>query len=424
MWPLLASASELPDLDEPLRTGASAPTDAAVVVGIADYLFLPDVPFADRDAALVRDWLVSTRGVPPDRVRVLTGGAREQIVAAVEAAGRDTGPDGTVWLYFAGHGVASPDTGRRLLLGDDTRQAPEAFDARGVELDALADLAAAGGGKVVTWVDACFNGTGRDGAAMVTGTRFAVPDWVSAARDGRLGWAAAGPDQFARPLEPARHGAFTFLSVGALRGWADGEVDGARDGVVTAAEATLYVDRALERLGLGDQDPVLVGDGSAWRLAERVGEAPPRLSASWTAPAALPAPPPLPAPAVASLNADLRGRWDPDLVAKADALEVHLPLDKGLLGYRDADGDRVRRGEYAQLVKATRRGRTGTTLQGVGLGTTMVGWIGVFALGTYGLAAQQPAVIGPTAASGGVALTGLALLGIGQGKIESSVQPR
>lgn len=423
MWPLAASAADLPDLDEPLRTGASAPADAAVVVGIADYLFLPDVPFADRDAALVRDWLVSTRGVPPERVRVLTAGAREQILGAVEAAGRDAGPDGTVWLYFAGHGVASPGTGRRLLLGDDTRRAPEAFDARGVELDALSDLAAAGGADVVTWIDTCFNGTGRDGSEMLSETRFAVPDWLSAAREGRLGWAASGPDQFARPLEGARHGAFTWLAVGALRGWADGEVDGVRDGVVTGAEATLFVDRALERLGLQEQDPVLIGDGSRWRLIEGVEERAPKLSEAWTNPPALPPPPPLPAPAPSSLNADLGGRWDPDLVRKADALSVHLPLSKGLLGYRDADGERVKRATYDQLVRATRRGRQGNLLQAAGIVATTVGFGAGMAITAYGLAEEEVAMIGPGVGAAALSISGIVMMASGRGMIEGAVQP-
>ena len=57
---------------EPLR----APDDAAVVIGIEDYAFLPDVPFAERDAQAVSDLLVYTIGVPADRVRVLSGPLR------------------------------------------------------------------------------------------------------------------------------------------------------------------------------------------------------------------------------------------------------------------------------------------------------------------------------------------------------------
>jgi len=423
MWtPLAFAGSDLPDLDDPLRTGARAPHDAAVVVGLSDYLFLPDVAFADRDATLVRDWLVSTRGVPSDRVRVLTAGSREQIVAAVEAAGRDTSEGGTVWLYFAGHGVASPQSGHRLLLGDDTRQAPEAFDARGVELDALSSLASASGARVVTWVDACFNGTGRDGQAVVSGTRFAVPDWVTGDREGQLSWAAAGPDQFARPLEGVRHGAFTWLSVGALRGWADGEIDGARDGIVTGAEATLFVDRALERIGLPDQDPVLVGDGAGWQLvagatvrAPLLGEA--LLVGAPQPPAIGPARPP-------TLNADLADGWDPALVARADALSVHLPLHKGMLGYKDSDDERVRRAAFDQLVRATKYGRNGQRLLGAGVATTALGFVGAMATGAAALALEEEGLIPVVAGAGLVGVTGLGLVVVGQAHVENAVEPR
>ena len=44
-------------------------------------------------------------------------------------------------------------------------------------------------------------------------------------------------------LESLEHGFFTWLVVGALRGWADGEVDGRRDGAVNAVEAGLFVER-------------------------------------------------------------------------------------------------------------------------------------------------------------------------------------
>lgn len=422
-----AFAASLPDLDEPLRTGASAPEDSAVVVGLGDYVFLPDVPYADRDATLVRDFLLSTRGVPRERVTVLSSGSREQIEAAVAGAGERTGAKGTVWLYFAGHGVASPRTGHRLLLGDDTRQAPEAFDARGVELDALVASAGSHGARVVTWVDACFNGTGRDGAPVVSGTRFAVPVWVGDAEAGRLSWAAAGPDQFARPLDVVQHGAFTWLAIGALRGWADGELDGARDGVVTAAEASTYVERALERLGLTDQDPVLVG-AADWRLSERAPESPPELRPERFVGA--PGGPVGPAPAPGrpgSINADLAGDWDPALVAKADAMGVHLPLRKTLIGYKDLDGDRLNRSDFERLAKATRRGRAGTTMRSFALPSTVVGFGLGFGGMTWALMNDTARDGGPIAlgVGGGTLLVGgIGLLLGGQAMIEGAVQPR
>ncbi|MBT3223578.1 MAG: hypothetical protein HN348_31290, partial [Proteobacteria bacterium] len=78
-----------------------------------------------------------------------------------------------------------------------------------------------------------------------------------------LYWYAAAGDQLAGPLDEVGHGAFTYLAIGALRGWADGEVDGQRDGQVTAEEAQLYVGRAMRTLQIvGQQPEMMVANGS------------------------------------------------------------------------------------------------------------------------------------------------------------------
>ena len=217
MLSLLVSVAlaALPDVDDPIRTGDTRPDDAAVVIGLEDYVFLPDVPYAANDARAVEDFLVSTRGVPSERVERLSQAGKEQIEAAVLRASTATG---TVWVYLAGHGVAAPSSGERLFLGDDARQDPAAFEARGVSLAHLEELGSAGGAEVVLIVDACFNGRARDGASMAEGTRFAVPVYAHDTPSGSVHWAASGPDQLARPLDAAEHGAFTYALLGALRG--------------------------------------------------------------------------------------------------------------------------------------------------------------------------------------------------------------
>ena len=48
--PAGAIPAELPSIDTPLKTGLSAKSDAAVVVGVENYKYLPTAPFAERDA--------------------------------------------------------------------------------------------------------------------------------------------------------------------------------------------------------------------------------------------------------------------------------------------------------------------------------------------------------------------------------------
>jgi hypothetical protein len=254
-----------PSLDSPVRTGAKAPNESAVVIGLEDYPFLGSgVPSARRDADAFDDLLVYTRGVPMQNIQTLKTGAREQILAAVERAANEAGKGGTVWVYFAGHGAANPRTGERMLLGDDVRADLAAFSTRGVGVSEIEQLVRAAGAKPLLVLDTCYVGAGRSGASILGGTRLVVPAYALAPQSGGANvsgaqWNAAGPDQISGPLPDTDHGAFTYYAVGALRGWADGELDGTRDRTVTAAEAQAYVARALRRVGKNEQRPVYVG---------------------------------------------------------------------------------------------------------------------------------------------------------------------
>ena len=259
-----------PSLDEPVRTGRKAEGEAAVVIGLESYPFLGSgVPYAKRDAQAFADFLVYTRGVPMGNVQTMTGGSREQILAAIDRA---SAQGGTVWVYFAGHGAASPETGDRMLLGDDVRPDPVAFASRGVGVGEIERRIAASGGSARLVLDTCYTGAGRDGGSIAAGTRFVVPAYAAAPVAAGTQWNAASPDQVSAPIHEAQHGAFTYFALGALRGWADGEVDGRRDGKVTAVEASLFVNRALRRNGLNAQTPVWMGPEDL-TLSEGVSEA-------------------------------------------------------------------------------------------------------------------------------------------------------
>jgi len=260
MWWMIAAASALPDVDRPVKTGARAEGDVGLVVGIEDYFMLPDVPHASRDADAVERFLVYTRGLPAHRVRRLGKGAnREQILAAVSDLAEQVGDDGVFWLYFAGHGAADPETGERVLLGADAQADMATFQARAVRLGEL-EAAMGGSAQGMLILDTCYSGRGRGGSDLVDGKRFAVPSYASSDSQGQVvTWTAAGPGQWSSPLDAASHGAFTYAVLGALRGWADGQRDGVRDGQVTTEEAQLYVTEALAELQVTDQRPTLEG---------------------------------------------------------------------------------------------------------------------------------------------------------------------
>jgi formylglycine-generating enzyme required for sulfatase activity len=315
-----ALAAELPSIDRPLRTGRSATGDAAVVIGVEDYVYLPQASYASQDAQAMYDFLVYTRGVPSSRVALLQGGtSRRKIIEAVTTAGKQVGAGGTVWVYFAGHGSASPSTRERLILPENTLADAGDFDEQGVRLAELQRLAGSGGGEVLLITDACFTGAGRAGGTLLSDGRAWVPPQATAV--GRsVQWDAAQANQVAGPLAAARHGAFTYFAIGAMRGWADGQVTGERDGVVTSEEAHLYVREALRAVGIRDQAPSLVGEGAAARtLASGATERAPALDAAVAAPAPVPLPPVV-APRTGEAKVQLAGK-DMDFAALAAAAQ-------------------------------------------------------------------------------------------------------
>jgi len=300
-----------PSIDVPLRTGAGNDADAAVVIGNEAYAYLPSVPHADRDADAMYQALLYTVGVPAERIRDLRNVNREQIVAAVEEAGDLVGPDGRLWVYFAGHGAASPSTGTPMLVGDDAKRDAAVFDARSLT---LGQLEGAAGVPVSLVLDACFAGVGRSGEQLVPGTRFAVPTYAMDSDAGSWVWTAASADQVAGPYGPAEHGLFTYFVVGALRGWADGELDGAPDGTVTGAEASAYVRRMFAVLQVSGQDPSTEGTPPDVLVRADNLEAAPDAAGFPRPDGTVSAPSPVPAPApIASAPASAGPSWTPPL---------------------------------------------------------------------------------------------------------------
>ena len=272
-WLLLAATAaraQVPDLVPPV-TGQSAPTDAAVVIGIESYYNLPPTPYAVSDAALFHRFLVDTVGVPPERVANLHAvkATRERMVEALEQRAAQVGRGGTLWVYYSGHGAPAPG-GDTWLLGIDAESSLRSMEARSLrrsEIQATAERA--GVDRVVVVLDACFSGRGRDGAALGK-ERFIVPGNLVPVPNAVV-WTAASGGQVAGPFEPARHGLFTYFAVGALSGWGDTD----KDTRVTLDEASEYVRRMMEvALSTGErrQTPELaVPDGGGrWVLASGV----------------------------------------------------------------------------------------------------------------------------------------------------------
>ena len=271
------AAAGLPMLAPP-KEAARAPHDAAVVIGIQSYPMMKGLSadYADGDASAFHAFLLDTVGVPVDRVSRLYNGAnasREHILAAVDQRASEVGKDGdgndgdgTLWIYFAGHGAPGSDR-EAYLLADDARDDEISIREKSVKRSELVALGKTSRAKrVMIVLDACFSGATRGGKRLAKGMRFPVP--LPVKREPKIVvWAAASGAEAAGPLPQAKHGLFTYFVVGALSGWAVDDL-----GPVTLDGAKRYVETAMGAAlndGRRRQTPKLVGPKGSdkWVLA-------------------------------------------------------------------------------------------------------------------------------------------------------------
>ncbi|GMV41598.1 MAG: hypothetical protein AMXMBFR64_33140 [Myxococcales bacterium] len=258
-----------PDLGEPPPPQGGGERDAALVVGVERYAFVPPVAGAVDNAQAWYSFLTRTRGVPVARVRLLRNeqASFEGLLKAAGEVAELAEPGGTVWFVFVGHGAPSRDGRDGLLVGVDAQQTAESLQARSVPQGALTRVLAAGRqAETVMVIDACFSGRTGAGASLAPGLQPLLPVALSVAPAATV-LSAGQANEFAGPLPGADRPAFSYLVLGALRGW--GDTSG--DGQVTAREAVDYAKGVLSAMVRDRaQTPELRG-GSATVALSRPG---------------------------------------------------------------------------------------------------------------------------------------------------------
>ncbi len=242
---LLASqvqAQSWPALSGDVPRAGDGVDDAAVIVGVSQYAFLPPVAGAADNAS---DWfqhLVKVRGVKADRVTLLrdSEASKERIERALKQAATNVKAGGTLWFVFIGHGAPSPSGDDGLLLGVDTQPDIDSLGARGLAQQTALSIAQGPQGNTVAIFDACFSGKTADGARpLVDGMQATLP--VRRAQTHKTTTILSSSSSFAGPLPGEARPAFSYVLLGALRGWAD--ADG--DTNVSVDEALSYTQGAL-----------------------------------------------------------------------------------------------------------------------------------------------------------------------------------
>jgi len=245
----------------------------AVIIGVSNYQDprIPGLRYADADAKMLYDWIISPQGgrYAPSRVKVLIN---------EEATGRNIKNVLFVWLkqaleedvvviYFAGHGSPeSPDSSQNLFLlpydTDHENIAATGFPMWDVETALKRFIKAK---RVIVLADACHSGgvgksfdvARRDSRSLKVNPISAGLQSLSKMGEGVCVISASDDRQFSQEDKKwgGGHGVFTHFLIEGLKGSADYS----KDGFVSLGELIPYLSEQVRRETESSQSPTVAG---------------------------------------------------------------------------------------------------------------------------------------------------------------------
>ena len=246
-----------PTSGKPARMNKKA---LALIVGVADYENTPaKAIFADSDALMFQDFASQKLGIPSTRIKSLVNegaGEREVLLALKSWLSRLVTQEQTdIFVFFAGHGLASDDGREMYLLPYDG--APELLEETTISRQKLFDeIAAANPRSVTVFLDTWYSGTTRGPDMLIASRPIAIRAREQAVPEGFTVMTAAAGDQTAKPLEEAKHGMFSYFLMKEM----EGDADANQDNRITAGELHTYVQQNVIQQSSGSQTPELQGD--------------------------------------------------------------------------------------------------------------------------------------------------------------------
>ena len=236
----------------------------ALIIGVDGYENTPArAIYADSDAKVFADYASEKLGIPSNRIKTLVNNVADEkgMLLAVKdwLARASKQGKSDVYVFFAGHGLASDNGEKMYLLPYDG--SPRLLDDTAILRDRLfSDIASANPRSVTVFLDTCYSGTTRGTDMLIASRPIAIKALKQSVPDNFTVFTAAAGDQTAKPLEEAKHGMFSYFLMKGM----EGEADKNGDNKITAGELHSYVQQNVVQQSSGSQTPELQGD------AERV----------------------------------------------------------------------------------------------------------------------------------------------------------
>ena len=165
-----------------------------------------------------------------------------------------------VIIFFAGHGLATPNGKELFLLAHDSD--PDLLSRTALSrLEMFDEISKLKPKSVIMFLDTCYSGTSRDDKTLLASAR---PVRIISSGEANIPenftiFSASQLDQISSGFKKAKHGMFSYYLMKGLEGKADAN----NDKKITSGELLVYMDKNISQraLELGrHQNPSLAGD--------------------------------------------------------------------------------------------------------------------------------------------------------------------
>ena len=236
------------------------PKALALIVGVSNYENTKaEALYADNDAMVFKDYATEKLGISENRIKVLLNNKADEkdiLLSVQEWLRRSAKPNKSdIYVFFAGHGLASQDGKNMYLLPHDG--SPRLLEKTAILRDELfSDIKEANPKSVTVFLDTCYSGVTRNEEMLIAGRPIMIKAKEQSIPDGFTLFSAASNEQISRPLEEAKHGMFSYFLMKGM----EGDADSNNDNKITARELHAYVEQNVVQQSSGSQTPELQGD--------------------------------------------------------------------------------------------------------------------------------------------------------------------
>jgi hypothetical protein len=232
---------EFSDIDFALETSNNKPSAIAVVFGIEEYQYSPNVTNAYNDAEIMREYLISTFGLKRKNIYFrynerATKGEFDKVFSENGWIAKNADPNSEIYVFYAGHGVASIDDKSAYLIPNDI---DPNYASTGYSLNELYKNLSEIKSKSTTIVlDACFSGVSRENEMLLADSRPISIEVKQGSIPSNLNvFTASSDSEISSGYSQKMHGLFTYFFLKGLNNGADTN----NDRKITFGEMEVYL---------------------------------------------------------------------------------------------------------------------------------------------------------------------------------------